>query len=528
MTGNIFKTILLLGVLVINSCKPEVASWHNESVFPLAQTQLSFRSIVADSLLEEDGQGLLNLFYEYSLYDFRFDTLLTGIDTIADYAYSIPFTITLPPGAQVISSTEVSRLGLKDIYLSTLHISEGYLKIQTTNKYTQPIRIEYSVPDATINGIPFVISREIPPAQSATQPYQYHELIKVENMQWNFFSTGSNVYNCYNTIFKVWISPDATEPIQINQNDQFGFFMGFDEIDIAYARGWFGQHDYQFEEETGFGLFRDIEADEISLEDVELTLEVTNHIGVDLRLRLTEFSGTNAHNNQTAQYSGPYFNVPINITRAPELGPGMGIGQVVTRIFDFAVNSNLIDFLENMPANINLNMLLQINPLGNISGGNDHYYGTPLEAKLVFRLPLHLSAQNLRFSDTTNFSGSFLDKPIYSFIIKTVVNNTFPFTFDLQMNFLDSNLTTLCTLPFDIPVQAAQLMPDGKTAGPAQTIIHYQVSNQQLELIRQATGISFSSSVTTMPYGQNVKIFNDYCIDIKTFAILNMLFNQEE
>ncbi len=515
---------LLTTIALFYSCKPEFPSWENEAVFPLVNTRMTVSDLIADSLLLEDDDGMLHLLYEYSLTDFNIDTLLDGLDTISSYSYAIPFTITLPPGAQIINQSEVDRLGIRNVFLKTLILSSGYIKISTFNKYTQPIQMEYSIPDATFNGVPFSIFRDIPAAESSGQIYYYEELIDVSGMRWDFFSVG-NSYNCFNSIFKVLISPDATQSVQISSGDNFNFYIGFQDIEIDYARGFFGQHQYEFTEPMEIDVFKNVSADQFNIEDVQMYLEVSNNMGIDIQLKLNELKGTNLHNSNSLDYSGPYLNTPINIVRAQETAPEQGVANVSNYTFDFAENSNLKQFVENMPGKIDVDISMGINPLGNVSGGNDFYYGEPLHAKFIFSIPFHFSVVNLMMSDTISLSTDFLKKPINSFIIRAVVQNCFPFSLMLNMNFLDENGQSLCNLPFSTPVREAQLLPSGRTSGAQQTVLSLDVPVTKLEHIRNATQIVIVASANTFPYGENVKIFGDYYIDVQTFAILNLLIN---
>jgi hypothetical protein len=525
-----FRTFICLFIVVITvaSCKPELPSWENENVFPLANTRIYTHSFIADTLLSQDNDGVLSLFYEYNLTDFNTDSLITGLDTIASYQYNSPFTITLPPGAQVLSLAEVERLAVSNVYLKEMHILDGYLKVRTQNIYSQPIIVEYTIPDAHINGNVLKLYREIPAAPSPSQPFVIDEKIHVAGLKWFFFSIGVNQYNCFNTTFKVWISPNATENVTVNHSDAFTFFMGFDEIEISYLRGFFGQHNFSMIESNDIDIFKNISADNFQLEDIELSLEVTNNMGADIRMRLLEMKGKNTHNDQEVSYSGPYLNSPLNIIRAAEISPGQGLISPQPFSFDFAQNSNLKAFVENLPGIIDINMQLDINPLGNTSGGNDFYYGVPIQAKLVFKMPLHFSVNNLVLSETSDISDNFLNNNVESLTLKAIVQNTFPIEFIMETQFLDSLQNTLYSLPFSTPIAAATTGSNGRTTEERQSTVFIHIPKAGIQHIREASKIKFTLTVNTLPSGTNVKIFHDYYVDIRTFAIVNYIINQGE
>lgn len=520
--------IFLFSLSVLFSCKPEFPSWEHDTVFPLADAKLYLRNIAGDSVISEGSDSLLDLYYDYLLTDFSIDSIISGLDTIAGYDYVSPVTVTISPGTQILNKSQVNKLSLDDVYLKTLEISDGILNLKIQNKYTQPIRFEFSIPEAVNNGIPFSVFREIPPAPSATQPLIYTEEITVTNFIWTFFETGPQNYNCYNSVFKVWLSPDATDNVQVNFNDIFSFFIGFNDLNISYARGYFGQHHFDVSQESDFDFFQNITVDEFHIEDVELLFEVTNTIGMDLQIMLTGLTGYNAHTGQSIIYNGPLLNTLIQIPRAQETTAGHGLAASQTYTYDLAQNSNLKQFIESLPGKLQSQVELEINPLGNISGGNDFYYGIPTQAKLSFRMPLHFSANNLTLSDTMEFSGEFMKEQIQSMVVKAIIMNCFPFEFGLTLKFLDSSKTELCHIPFDVPVKAAQMTSSGRTAAPEKSVIFLTIPNNSVEHIRNASFINIVASVSTLPYGENVKIYSDYYMDIKTFALLKLLIHSAE
>jgi hypothetical protein len=526
----IFPVLSAICILTVyQSCKPEFPTWEANTVFPLFNSRMYISDFAGDTLLVQDEDSLLNLYYDYNLTDFDIDSLISGLDTVAAYTYTSPFSITLSPGSQIISKSEVGKLSLQDVYLKVMEMSQGKIMIKTANTYTQPIRIEYSLPDASINGIPFTVTREIPAAISPAKPYQYEEEITFTNLRWLFFSQGLANFNCFNSSFKVWISSNATENVLVNAGDPFTFFLGFKDLNISYARGYFGQHHYGFDEESDVDMFKKISVDQFNIDKVALTLEVTNNIGMDLRLRFRQLTGKNTMTGNSVNYEGPWLNTPIQIARATETSPEGGLAQPMSYSYDLSVNSNLKQFIENLPGRILTSLEFDLNPLGNVSGGNDFYYGKPLMANLVFKMPLNFSLQNLRITDTLTFSKDFLKSQIQSLTIKAIVQNCFPLEFNMSLGFLDSSNVLLSSHQFDMPVKASPVSSNGRTSGPEQSTVFLHISGAELNMIRnEAAYISISASVSSKPAGDLVKIYSDYFLDIRTFAMLNLLIHQAE
>src|SRR5690606_23922246 len=122
----------------------------------------------------------------------------------------------------------------------------------------------------------------------------------------------------------------------------------------------------------------------------------------------------------------------INLTRAfhqPNQSPPYRAVGLVKKIN--SSNSNVTDFLSNFPNQIGYSAQIEVNPLGNISGGNDFIYrGSGIDLSVDIVVPLSFDAKNLVLQDTAEYTLSpdaFYDN-INGGFFKLVATNTYPFS----------------------------------------------------------------------------------------------------
>ncbi len=145
------------------------------------------------------------------------------------------------------------------------------------------------------------------------------------------------------------------------------------------------------------GVLEMVKSGSVNLEDIQLKMTVENGIGVDLQALIYQIVGTNPNSGTQVSLSHPSINNTININRAqshlyqnPEFTPS--IKEIVFN----SGNSNLKAFLENLPSKIGVDAKFIVNPLGNVSGGNDFiFHNSNTSLKLRVDAPLAFAINDL-------------------------------------------------------------------------------------------------------------------------------------
>lgn len=137
------------------------------------------------------------------------------------------------------------------------------------------------------------------------------------------------------------------------------------------------------------------------LDQAKLSIDFENKVGVDLEFKLNEFNSINNKTNQVIALSSTEINKPIFIPRATDQNGQLPISATYTNIRLDENNSNLTNFINNLPDQISYALQLKANPLGNVSNHRDFIYENEfMNLNMNLELPLILQSQGLTICDT--------------------------------------------------------------------------------------------------------------------------------
>ncbi len=181
-------------------------------------------------------------------------------------------------------------------------------------------------------------------------------------------------------------------------------------------------------------------------------------------------------------------------------------------------NSNIDQLIEIFPNQLLSDINLNVNPLGNISGGNDFVYKKhPLETNLNVEFPLSLIANNLTLQDTVDFSlsqegetGGIIDGTLFIY-----ANNGYPFDATIQMGLYDENMNFLQNLTINNQIQSATVNSALKVTDKKESVLSIPLSGADINNLYLAKHILLKIAFTTTAQPQFVKVYEGYAIDIK-------------
>jgi hypothetical protein len=257
-------------------------------------------------------------------------------------------------------------------------------------------------------------------------------------------------------------------------------------------------------------------------DSVKIGLELRNGVGADMQFQLIKLEGRNAYNGNKVALSHQIVGNPINITRAQDLGNGSN-PSVYKYNLNYS-NSNLKSFIENLPGFFNYHIKVALNPLGNISGGNDFIYSnSELAANLKVEMPLNFNAGNIALLDTIDFTstGDFL-KNFKSGALKVYVDNGFPLEAELKVTLLDTFFQPLDEIIGQGLIASATLAPDGKVIETQHgvSLVTLPIATGKAEKLRQTKHLALKMRFNSPLPNQLIKIYESYRIQVKVVGDL--------
>jgi hypothetical protein len=218
---------------------------------------------------------------------------------------------------------------------------------------------------------------------------------------------------------------------------------------------------------------------------------------------------TNWNDNQQTQVSLQNANLlnPINISRAQDNGGLVSESQYAISLN--SSNSNLDQFLENLPNKIRVQGDLRVNPLGNISASNDFIYtNNALHADLKMDIPLRIGIQNLVLSDTIALSDSERELPVEGKLVLWIKNG---FALDAKVSLYALRMEGRDLIASDLHLLPAIVGADASSFIPVETSLDIPISDALL----QANDLLIEVALQTPNGAGPVGLYASQAIDFK-------------
>ena len=507
--------------LALCSCRKdfERPEWDVDVLAPLVKTSLNLTDLLPDSVLETNADTSIKLVYQTELFDIDMDSIFKIPDTTITEIYSFPFSSNANPGASFYSSNEERELSVSNgVELNYILIESGFIEIEIFSEIQEAMIMTYSIPSATKNGDTLVFS-EIIPAGTSTQDGYFTVAIDLSGYELDLTGISGAEVNTFITAAIGTVDTNATDPVTIFVGTKLTYRTKLVDIVPSFVRGYFGTQQIHFgPETTETNAFDMITGGSLDLNEVAVSLEFKNGIGVDAQLVLNQLSTTNTTSSITNSLNHSSIGTPLNLNRAQLTG---GVPEVNYTSYNLDLNtsnSNVDQLIEMFPNQLLYELDLNINPLGNISGGNDFVYKKhSLETNLNVTFPLSLIASNLTLQDTVDFtlssdgeSQNIIDGTLFLY-----TNNGYPFDASIQLALYDENFNFLQNLAVNNNIQAAPVNTALRVVDKKESVLSISLTSASIANLYTTKHIVLNVGFTTIAQPQFVKIYEEYEIDIK-------------
>lgn len=518
----------LLLVLASVSCRRdiEIASWDGDVMTPLAHGELNLTDLVDEEELTSDDSNLLRVGLRDTLINLGLDSLVSIPDTTLEDAFILPFgNITLNPGVPFYDSSTVTRYALGEIQLTYLEVRKSLFRVNMENLTNTQILIQYRIPSATdANGDTFRLDRLIP-AKSSLE-----ETFNLDAYRLNLRGRRNASFNTLISEVTVMVDPALTGTYNFTAGEGFRVENTIEEIIPQYARGYFGAEQSTYADASAFDLLNEIRYDRIDITDFRVEMLLDNGVGADLGLNIRSLGSRNTNDGAEAQLQHEVINNAQQLSRAIYLGDDSDplVKHIQQRIVFDQTNSNLDELIELNPTELFYDLDIDINPLGNISLGNDFVvFGHDLTATMDVDIPIKLGLEGLVLADTFAFlfeesnpeQGTGL---INQGFLRLYVENEYPLDAEVQLTVLDENNVPLIEL-FDTPqrILAAEVDAQGKAIGFTASTVEMPVNGEVIDALKQGRSIRMEAHIDSYEQ-QVIQLYDNHNIRFSLVADLNM------
>ena len=499
-------------IILLSSCKKEEATtWESNWVAPLAYGRLTLSDLTADNGYT-DNAGIYHLYFEKIISGFGTSDLTQIPDTNISQKFVVPLSggpFQIPGNTAIITQNQNYSVETNGTGLRMVKVKSGQIIVHVksyVNAYLHPSFTLYNVSEVYGNNtdIDFALT-----PGSASAPTEGYYTVDMSNKYVVLSGTSGFDYNKLSTHLEIKTEQNTTaDQNTIYGQDSVRFELLMSDLVIDYAKGYFGNDSYSFDESFNLAEGANIPTGSLALEQASLGFHVTHKMGFDGKLKINNVSGTNNATGNNVQLSGGNLYNAFFITRSIDNGGTASISNYDINLNEG--NSNITSFMGNLPSAISFQGNLELNPFGNVSDGNDFFYSDQLtEAKLVVDVPLRLAASDLTLRDTLNVEVNTDAVRVSSLTLD--IQNAFPMEWKL-------NVTTMggAVVATDLNVPSGNSI-DALALATSSTLV-IPISEAQWNTIKSEGKLMMQVISNTPSFPQLVNLYNSYFIDIRVKA----------
>jgi len=431
----------------------------------------------------------------------------------------VPVNSIANPGNSFYSNDEERSMNVSNgVELNYVVVESGSFEIEIFSEIKEKIMVTYTIPSAIKNGDTLEL-QEIIPAGTIAQSGYFIKTIDLSGYELDLTGISKSEVNTIITRAIASIDTNAAGSVNIEAGEKITYQNKLMGIVPYFVRGYFGQQHLHFgPETTNTTAFSQITSGTLDLEQVDVNIEFKNGIGIDAQMVLNQFSTINTNTSNSNILNHSIIGTPLNLNRAQLTYTTPEVNYTTYNIAMNTFNSNIDQLIEIFPNQILYDINLNVNPLGNISGGNDFVYKKhSLETNLNVEFPLSLVASGLTLMDTVGFSlssdgesGSIIDGTLFLY-----ANNGYPFDANIQLALYDESMNFLQYLTVNNQIQAAPLDANLKVIAKKESVLSISLTKSDIDNLFLTKNILLSIGFTTAAQPQFVKIYEGYEMDIK-------------
>lgn len=282
-----------------------------------------------------------------------------------------------------------------------------------------------------------------------------------------------------------------------------GLDLEFSNFEIGYASGYFGQSDFELDDEDfdfDAELFDKLTGD-FWLTNPSIRMFYDNTVGVPVNLLFNLSAQSSDGSKQADLFDNghPGFTLAI---------PDVPYNEASGEILISRETSNIVDFIALPPSNINFkSSSVKINPDGQTSVPNFITSEGKMQMGMEFELPLELKLTNLGFADTLELDMDMEDIDFIDLLVLVMeVKNSFPLGIALDLSLYDSRIDQkLHTFNDVVLMEAAPVNADGTVVpgSEARSSANIEISSDVIEYFNQADNLIVSARMNTGKHNES-------------------------
>ncbi|TNE80730.1 MAG: hypothetical protein EP332_06850 [Bacteroidetes bacterium] len=420
------------------------------------------------------------------------------------------------PPQSVISEDQIVVYEFGGPQVKYMDVKSGRIRFDVVSTVEEEMNVDYRIPYATKNGIPFHETFKVPPAPAGGTA-RYTRDFDISGYKVDLRGKNPALDDTVNSFYNVLdVTIDSTGiERNISLNDSIYVYLGLLDIIPSYAQGYFGQSVFDIGPATlDFDFFQN-SSGSLSFEDIDVSLILKNGIGADGEVDFNQIIARNTPQSKAVQLTGSGLAGPHLLSKAtyPPLTPS-------TKVINLnSSNSNIKPFFELFPDKIDYDIKLRTNPNGFNGLYNDFITDqSEFSAALSVDVPMSVAADELTLMDTVNFDFASMERSdkILEGVLNIVADNGFPLQAKLQIYLLNENDFIMDSLVTDGSyVAAAPTDANGVVTQKLRSVVKAKALGTKMETLRYTKKILIKAVLDTPKTGGTYwKMYKSYTFDL--------------
>lgn len=435
------------------------------------------------------------------------------------------------PSIDILTSTEdVTQNIPGGAKLTYIEAEEGILHVVINSSVQEGLNLTYKLEGAyDKDGRPLVVYTFVPPAPIGALS-SVNRTYDLKGYSIDLTGKYHNTFNTYTQTIAARIdSSGILRTITSSDSLRISFYL--EKIKPKLIKGYAGNDTISVgPASTAFNFLGALKSGTIGLNDVKLSLNIENGIGVNGILNISDFTvkkGASA----VSLVAPTVMNHDISVSKATEFPYAPSNTDILLN----KSNSNIKNLFELLPNNLEYAMKVYVNPSGDDGTYQDFVNASSrLNVNLNMEIPLNLVANNLTLIDTMDFAlGSTIEQiqSIKSGALNLIANNGYPLQATLTYIIYDDNFKVIDTLVNKYEIQAADLNTSCKVGAEKRSVCKIPINESKTELLKQGKKAIIIAKLSTMnnqsSCDDHLKIYSDYTLKLKLTGEFEYFINSK-
>lgn len=415
-----------------SSCKRQPTTWEVEVAIPLVDDLLDWSEVVGDSIVTIESGAPAVIRFDGVISELDFESLAQLPDTLVAQQLTPDFSggpFEIPPGAVLLDIEEDITFQGIDQQFTSIVLKSGRIEYSVESSTDGYVEMQYNFPSVMVAGQPVELEVVLPPSVSGQFQIETG-VIDLSGASIDLTGTSGDEVNRIASELMIGTPAFIEDTAQVYGSDSILVSMHFRDLLVQQVAGYFGQEALDFDVEQKVFDSEVFTGGFLEINPTRALLSFNNTLAADIRLDLDalQVDGINVGHEQ--------LGIPQFISRAD-----WSSGEVEPAVWTMDLletGPDIFELLGYLPEWVTVQGDGLLNPLGDVSGGQDFYDSRyPPQLKLDLEWPLRGVIDQFGIEQTFDFSGA--DLPHFEGDLVLRLTNGFPISWEFNVEWMHPN-----------------------------------------------------------------------------------------